>query len=348
MWIVSVQRGRTRKWNRILGPSETQAQLDLGAIFVYAVHVGSLFFPHRMASRKVVRVVVGLAAGTLLTVKAFPHIYPHEYVKRLMELKVNSTEMQVPDRCREQLERIAPKIGVNQSEKITFFVSKSLFPMSAGATWLPNGAVIGVPLSFFFKQEQDIARFRQITNMNSGKGPLDLEGKIGAKLKDTLIMSDDNVAFLIGHELSHIKCVDLAPQILLAPSWLYVTFEIANSTRRVIPRASVFVDGIIKISVCFLSYLCYWKAQRYLNHYQEFKADEMCARSDLNVAEGGADWMLKTINFNSFMRLLHERGTTRPQSPQRKASEGYTHPKLLDRLRKVEVIVDQMMKGALY
>ena len=44
MWIVSVQRGRTRKWNRILGPSETQAQLDLGAIFVYAVHVGSLLF----------------------------------------------------------------------------------------------------------------------------------------------------------------------------------------------------------------------------------------------------------------------------------------------------------------
>lgn len=29
---------------RILGPSETQALLDLGAIFVYAVHVGSLFF----------------------------------------------------------------------------------------------------------------------------------------------------------------------------------------------------------------------------------------------------------------------------------------------------------------
>ena len=39
---------------------------------------------------------------------------------------------------------------------------------------------------------------------------------------------------------------------------------------------------------------------------------------------------------------------SRPQSPQRKTSEGYTHPKLLDRLRKVEVIVDQMMKGALY
>ena len=29
-------------------------------------------------------------------------------------------------------------------------------------------------------------------------------------------------------------------------------------------------------------------------------------------------------------------------------AEDYTHPKLLDSLRKVEVIVDQMMKGALY
>ena len=299
-----------------------------------------------MASRKIARIVVSLAAGTVLTIKAFPHIYPHEYVKRLMELKVNSTEMEVPTRCKEQLARIAPKFGIDQHENITFFVSKSLFPMSSGATWLPNGAVIGVPLSFFFKQEQDIARFKQITNIKGGQGPLYLEGKIGSKLKDTLLTTDDNVAFLIGHELSHIKSVDLAPQILLAPSWLYLTFEIGNSTRRLVPRAPIIVDGILKITVCLLSYLCYWRMQRYLNHYQEFKADEMCARSDLNVAIGGADWMLKTMRFNSVMRLLHERGTTMPQSLKKNTSEGYTHPKLLDRLRKMEVIVDQMMKGA--
>lgn len=299
-----------------------------------------------MASRKFARIVVGVATGSLLALKAIPHIYPHEYVKRVMELKVNSTEMVVPLRCKDQLARIAPKLGINdQHEKISFFVSKSLFPTSAGATWLPNGAVIGVPLSFFFKHEQDIARFKQITHIKGGRAPFYLEGKIGSKLKDTLLMSDDNVAFLIGHELSHIKRVDLAPQILLAPSWLYMTFELANSTRRLVPKAPVAVDGIFKITVCLLSYFCYWRTQRYLNHCQEFKADEMCARSDLDAAVGGVDWMLKTMRFNSFMRLLHERGTTRPQSADRKSSEGFTHPTLLERLRKLEVIVDQKMKG---
>ena len=302
-----------------------------------------------MAYRKVARILVGVSTGTLLALKAVPHIYPHEYVKRVMELKVNSADMEVPYRCKEQLARIAPKLGItDQHEKITFFVSKSLFPMSAGATWLPNGAVIGVPLSFFFKQEEDVARFKQVTHMKGGHGPFFLEGKIGSKLKNSLLMSDDNIAFLIGHELTHIKRVDLAPQILLAPSWLYMTFEVANSTRRLVPRAPIFLDGIFKITVCLLSYFCYWRTQRYLNHYQEFKADETCARSDLNVAVGGVDWMLKTMRFNSFMRMLHERGTTRPQSPERKSSDGYTHPKLLDRLRKMEVIVDQMVKGALY
>lgn len=300
-----------------------------------------------MSSRKFARIFVGVATGTLLALKAVPHIYPQEYVKRLMELKVNSTEMEVPLRCGEQLARIAPKLGItDHHDKISFFVSKSLFPMSAGATWLPNGAVIGVPLSFFFKEEQDVTRFKQITNTKSGQGPLYLEGKIGSKLKETLLMSDDNIAFLIGHELSHIKRVDLAPQILLAPSWLYMTFEIANSTRRLVPRAPVIADGVFKIAFCLLSYFCYWKTQRYLNHYQEFKADEMCAQGDLNVALGGVDWMLKTMRFNSFMRVLHERGTNRPQSSEKKGSAGYTHPKLLERLRKLEVIVDQMMKGA--
>ena len=50
----------------------------------------------------------------------------------------------------------------------------------------------------------------------------------------------------------------------------------------------------------------------------------------------------------SFVFILYDLIWSRPQSPQRKTSEGYTHPKLLDRLRKVEVIVDQMMRGALY
>lgn len=288
------------------------------------------------------RVAVGVTAGTLVCIKAVPHVFPLEYVKRIMELKVDASEVAVPVRCKEQLERIAPKLGIHDKhEKITFFVSKSLFPMSAGATWLPNGAVIGVPISFFFKQEQDIARFQQVQHKDA-QVPFYLQGKIGSKFKDTLILSDDSVAFLIGHELSHIKRTDLASQILLAPSWLYVTFELANRTRKLVPKAPVVVDGVFKISLCVLSYFCYWKAQRYLNHYQEFKADEMCARSDLDVAVGGVDWMLKTMRFNSFMRFIHERGTTRVQS----SDKGYTHPRLLERLRKLEVIVDETRKGA--
>ncbi|KAJ7393476.1 hypothetical protein OS493_006457 [Desmophyllum pertusum] len=287
------------------------------------------------------RVAVGLTTGTLICLKAVPHVFPHEYVKRTMELKVDSTEVAVPLRCMEQLARIAPKLGVNDKhEKISFFVCKSLFPLSAGATWLPNGAVIGVPLSFFFKQEQDIGRFQQIVHKD-GQVPFYLQGKAGSKFKDTLLLSDDSVAFLIGHELSHIKSVHLASQVLLAPSWLYITYEVANKTRKLVPKAPIIIDGIFKVSLCLLSYLCYWRAQRYLNHYQEFKADEMCARSDRDVAVGGVDWMLKTMKFNSFMRFIHDRGTTRVKS-----SEGYTHPKLLERLRKLEVIVDEMRKGA--
>lgn len=300
-----------------------------------------------MAPIKFVRVVAGIATGTLLTLKALPHVHPDKFVRGVMELKVNSTEMEVPSRCKEQLVRVAPKLGITDKrdqEKIRFFVSKSLFPLSAGATWLPNGAVIGVPISFFFKHEQDIARFKQIIDIKGGYNPFFLDGKVGRNLKDTLLMSDDNIAFLIGHELSHIKRVDLAPQILLAPSWLYVTFESANFTRRLVPRAPVVADGILKIGVCLLSYFCYWKAQGYLNHYQEFKADEICARTDLNVAVGGVDWMLKTMKFNTFMKGLLERSPNRAQSSRRMRPEGYTHPKLLDRLRQLETIVYGKMK----
>lgn len=288
------------------------------------------------------RVAVGVTAGTLFCLKAVPHVFPHEYVKRVMELKVGTAEVEVPARCKEQLSRIAPKLGINDNqEKIAFFVCKSLFPMSAGATWLPNGAVIGVPLTFFFKQEEDIARFQQVRDAN-GQVPFYLRGKIGSKFKDTLLLSDDSVAFLIGHELSHIKRIDLVSQVFLAPSWLYMTFEVASRTRRLVPKVPVIVDGIIKVGFCLISYFCYWRVQRYVNHHQEFKADEMSARIDPDIAVGGVEWMLKTIRFNSFMRYIHERGTSRVQS----SGEGYTHPKLLERLRKLELMVDNTMKGA--
>ena len=293
-----------------------------------------------------VRVVVGLTSGTLVCLKAIPHVFPHQYFKRTMELKFDGREMEVPLRCKEQLARIAPKLGLNdKQDKISFFVCRSLFPGSAGATWLPNGAVIGVPLSFYFKHEEDFRRFREISSKD-GKVPLQLQGTFARKLVDTQLSSDDSIAFLIGHELTHLSSTaDFASKVLLAPSWLIATYEVARRTRKIVPRAPVILNGILKVGLYLLSFACYWRVQRHLNHSKEFKADEISARCDLDVAKGGVDWLLKTMRFVSLMRSVQDRDKLKEIHPK---SIDFTHPKLLDRLRRLEVIVDEKIKGAIF
>lgn len=290
------------------------------------------------------RVVVGVTAGALVCLKAIPHIFPQLYYKRIKELKIDGREMEIPPRCKEQLAVISRKLGVSDKQgKISFFVCRSLYPSSAGATWLPNGAVIGVPLSFYFKHEDDLGRFGEVCFQDS-KVPMLLQSRFGKKFIDTQLSSDENIAFCIGHELVHRSgSFDIAYDVFFAPSWLIATYSILRRTRVIIPRTSVLVDGIFKIAFYLLSFACFWPVERRLNHYREFKADEMSARCDLEVAKGGVDWMLKKKRFVSLMKSLQAGDKSKEMHFNIVDS---THPKLLDRLRRLEVIVDEKIKGS--
>ena len=290
------------------------------------------------------RAAVGVTSGTLVCLKAIPHIFPQLYYKRIKELKIDGREMEIPPRCREQLAGISQKLGMSdKQDKISFFVCRSLYPSSSGATWLPNGAVIGVPLSFYFKHEDDLGRFGEIC-FQDGKVPMLLQSRFGQKFIHTQLSSDDNIAFCIGRELVQLSSsFDIASDVFFAPSWLIATYAISRRTRIVIPRASALVDGIVKVTLYLLSFACFWPVERRLNHYREFKADEMSARCDLDVAKGGVDWVLKKKRFLSLMKSIQGGHESKEMLFNTVDS---THPKLLDRLRRLEVIVDEKIKGA--
>ena len=288
------------------------------------------------------RISVGLATGGIFILKAAPHVFPKELCKRPMELKISSEACKVPERCRSELVEVASKMGITDVEsKVSLFVCSGFSPLSAGATWLPNGAVIGLPRSFLFEREEDV--------FNSGavfkNSRINWSSKLGTKLKESLISSDDNVAFLLGHELSHIKDADCKYEAILAPTWLYLTYKLIFSTKKLAPSGSRLLDGTIKGGVCVLSYLSYCWLNRFIMHQQEFHADEVSARCELRLARGGVDCTVKRLKLNSVLRVLHGSDGKRLYSKDGELLKKLSHPTLHERLRRLEAIVEEKMKG---
>ena len=295
-----------------------------------------------MYVRKVVHISVGIATGGLFALKAAPHLFPQELCQRPMQLKLNSEPFPVPERCKHQFQQVAAEMGItNAEENVSLFVCAGFSPLSAGATWLPNGAVIGLPRSLLFEREVDVINSGAVFKNRS----INWNTKLGHSLRESLVNTDNDIAFILGHELGHLKSVDFKHEAVLAPTWLYATYKLADSTKSLLPRTPKLLDVILKGGICLLGYTSYWKLSRLLHCQQEFKADKVAAECSLRIANGGVSSMLKRLKLNSVLRVLHGTKGKRLYSKDGELTRNSSHPRLHERMRRLEQIVDKKMAG---
>lgn len=303
--------------------------------------------------QKIANVLVGLATGAIFTYKSAPHILPDQLCRNLIEWKQVNREkipqsVPVPERCQIQLQKVLKKLGREEDfPKIRLFMCNGYHPVSSGAVWLPNGAVIGLPKYFLFEKEIDVMasrlRFRNTV--------VNWDTKVGSQLRSSLVATDDNIAFLLGHELSHINSNHSVITVLLAPFWFYTTYKatFGNSKllSKLLAKRSNVISFAAKLSFCCASYISYVMTARWLKFRQEFDADEKAANLDANMALGGVDYTLKKLKLNSALRVLYGIEGKNMYSKDGELLKNYTHPKLIDRLRALEDITAEKM-GKIY
>ncbi|XP_031555519.1 transmembrane protein 177-like [Actinia tenebrosa] len=283
-----------------------------------------------------VRVSVGIGAGGLFLYHTVPHALP----VNICLSAFGSEGENVSESCREQFKERAQKMNLKNPDRVTLFVNKGFSGFSAGSTSLPTGAVVGIPGWYQFKTPEDVMN----SPINFKGRTIKWESEMGSQIKDSLISTPENISFTIGHEIAHLQSPEYKViNAVLSPSWLLATYKLASVTPR-LAALPVLVDVILKVCILRLSYLGYKRVTKEIQHKEEFLADEMSARTDLEAALGGVNYLSKRLQLNQVLRALHGDQGLSYYDEDGNEIKMQQHPKLTERIKKIQQIVDEHLK----
>ena len=282
-----------------------------------------------------IRISVGIGVSGLTFVKVVPDFFPETIGKNVV-----GAGKECSPRCKTQFQRTARKMDVDE-QKVDLFMTKGMSGFSCGRTWLPNGAVLGLPVWYLCETADDVSN----TGINFKQRGIKWDSEMGTKIRDALVPTDDMIAFTIGHELAHIQHTDpklKAANVLMAPTWLLATYKLAVLTSKLkLPR---LLDVVMKLCVCRASYLVHKKANKQLQNAIEFQADEAAAKCHASIARGGVEFFLKRLELNKVLRVLHGTEGEKYYSEEGDEVDSYLHPKLTERLQRLQAILSQQME----
>lgn len=282
-----------------------------------------------MSSSKIIHGIVGASAAGLVAVHALPNLFPDQMVKRYAV-----PEVQVSGVVKSTFEDVAKKMDVENPGKVKLFINNGYGTLCVGSTQLPGGAAIGVSKTFLYNNLDELE--------NAGvtfKGKkLNWRSKFGKSFSEVLLLGEDELKFVLAHELSHVKSWDFTTNCFL-PAWcLYFTYRAIPIIVSALPPVNPLVKFTIQASLWAASYWIYVQENVSLHHKREFLADTSAAMVGLPYVNGGIAVTLKRMKMNTILRgLCGEEGTKR-YSIEGNDLKDWAHPKLTERLRKLEDI----------
>ena len=289
---------------------------------------------------KIVRVCIRLGIGGLFVINASGELLPHQACKQVNALKdENGILVEVPETCREQFKEVAlnSKLGLkNSAHKVSLFVNEGFHAVSAGSTWFPAGAVIGLPRWYLFQTKEDVEN----SGLKFQGRNIQWDSELGETLKYSYVPTKDMIAFTIGHELAHIQRLDFKMfDIFASPFWLFLTYKMVSFVHYRTFKKQAMWNLLLDLSVCGVSYFAYRLVNRKVQHLSECNADKASAECNPKIAKGGVDFFTRRLKLNLVQRsLLGEEGGEY-FTEEGNEVKSYTHPQLTDRLDKVKFIL---------
>ena len=209
----------------------------------------ALSFTKSNMADKIVRVCIRLG----FVINASGELFAHQACKQVNALKdENGILVDVPETCREQFKEVAVKLGLkNSAQKVTLFVNEGFHAVSAGSTWFPAGAVIGLPRWYLYQTEEEVAT----SGLKFQGRNIQWDSELGETVKFCYVPTKDMIAFTIGHELAHIQRLDFKMfDIFASPFWLFLTYKMVSFLHYRTFKKKAMWNLLLNLSVCGVNY----------------------------------------------------------------------------------------------
>jgi hypothetical protein len=277
------------------------------------------------------RLVHGIVAATsagLVLVHSVPNLYPNLVVNQQ-----GLGNVDVPCHIEHAFEEVAKKMNLSHAEKVKLFISNGFSSVSVGSTSLPGGAAIGISRLILYTDLRELSSSGLVFK---GK-KINLDSKAGQKLSKALLFNEDELKFILAHEVSHLKNMDFTTNCFLPAWWLYFTYRAVPIVLVNLPP-NTLLKAIVQCSLWLSSYLLYKQQNTSLHHNREFVADENAAMLGKKYVEGGINATMKRMKVNETLRGLEGENGKKFYSIEGNDLKDWAHPKLSERLRKLEEI----------
>lgn len=272
----------------------------------------------------------GVGSTIIVGLHTLPHVFPQRTVEANYKI---SCEIGIPSsKYKDLLHDTCRRMELNP-EKVDLFVTMGFSTVSAGTTLFPNKAVVGLPRNSIFNTVQDI----ETANIRFEGKLIDWESNLGKALKESLLFSEKEIKFLIGHELTHIKEFDFVYSAAHAFTCFYGFYKIGMVLPKLLSITSFGYQVGVNMAVWTVGAVCFYFSRRYLNHYFEFKADEKSGRISKEYCEGGIEYMRSRLKINRVLRKMHgEKGEEMFSKVGNNMEDMFSHPKRTDRLKNLK------------
>lgn len=277
---------------------------------------------------RTVRIVAGICTTAVFGINTLPHFFPEKTIAATQGIY----DEDVSDHHKTLLDEACKCMNIDERcMKIVY--TSSFGTNSAGSVFLPNKAVIGLPRNAVFKNPEDVTR----ANITFENKPIDWNSNAGKALIDSVLLDDDNIKFLIGHELTHIKDLNFLQTTAHATGCFYGFYKAGVFLPTLVKGQTFFGIILMNVLIWTIGLTVYFDTRKQLAHRSEYIADEKSALLGRDYCTGGISYMRKRLKNNRVIRKL--RGVEGEQAYSKVGDylqEDSTHPKRTDRLKKLK------------
>ena len=286
--------------------------------------------------KRSLKIIAGVGTVSLITINVWPHLFPKESVNLVHGLPPKMVTKPHPKY--QQLLIETCKLMEIDPERIELTHSKTLSTVSAGCLLFPNKSVVVLPRNALYTHADNL--------VHSGicfhdQKPVDWNSKTGEALKEVLLLNDNEMRFLIGHELTHIQNMDFLLNTVHGVSIYYTFYKLGNLIPKLFKRPTGLGFHIfLTVTVWLLGAPLYFLTKKPLSHYFEYAADESSAKLGENYCLGGISYTRKRLKLNRILRATSENGvdTYSEIGNSKRVFDQMSHPKRTERLKKLKEI----------